>query len=514
MIDDAMRKKLLIIVVLIAVGLVTFSLLWFLYQGSSLCGTYYCQTARQFSITIHEDNTFRFQAIIPTFFENIQNYTGYWKLDDSNLTLFVSGANSSKYEVGNGFLIDSEGKLWVKDFQSAHEDPYYSFPPYQLVIQSNIGGSTTPSAGTYIQNTRVNITVVATPSTRYKFDYWLLDGANAGTNSPITVQIAGNHTLQAFFRPIQYQPYLAVAMFDNGVAILNVTTLEKINYTSAPLPLVPNYVLASDEHFLYVGFAYSSVSSQAKIRRINNDGSYNTLDLPGYTHIHKLWVQLDLFALVSNDQTGEIAILNINVTSYAISRSVILSGIAGRPTDIAVTMNWLYMTAFNVSASANYLAKIDAALSVTSVASVPAGSPAKICLSGETIFLRCSDSVLKFSKDLTFISKTPGIFGYGGLAVVGDKLAVAGYNIGVGSPCVYWLDQNTLEVVRITSLSNSIGNAFQITTFGNSTLVGIWEAQVGSSVVNIASDGHVTKQLVSDDANAWPVDLLFFEIGS
>jgi len=304
---------------------------------------------------------------------------------------------------------------------------------------------------------------------------------------------------------------IALAVFNNGITVLNATTMEKINYTSAPLPLVPNYVLASDEHFLYVGFINLTAETPANIWRINSTG-YNELALPGYTHIHKLWAPSDLFALVSNDRTNEIAILDINVTSFTISKSVVLSGIAGRPTDLAVASDGLYMTAFNVSASADYLAKIDAALSVTSVASVPADSPAKICLSGETIFLRCSDSVLKFSKDLTFISKTPGIFGYGGLAVVGDKLAVAGYKINVGSPCVYWLNPDTFEIANITELSDSIGNAFQVTTFGNSTWVSIWESQVGSSVVNIASDGHVTKLLVSNDVNAWPVDLLYCEI--
>jgi hypothetical protein len=303
---------------------------------------------------------------------------------------------------------------------------------------------------------------------------------------------------------------IALAVFDNGVTVLNATTMAKINYASAPFPLVSSYVLASDEHFLYVGFIDLNAETPANIWRINSTGSYIELALPGYTNIHKLWVQSDLFALVSNDRTNTIAILDINA-SFAISKSVVLLSIAGRPTDLAVASDGRYMTAFNVSTDTGYLAKIDSSLNVTDIVNVPADSPAKICVSGDNLFLRCSDSVLKYSTDLTFISQTPGIFGYGGLAVVGDKLAVAGYKINVGSPCVYWLNPDTFAIANVTDLSASAGSAFQVTAYGNSTLVSIWEAQVGSSVVKIASDGHITKLLVSDSVNAWPVDLRYFE---
>jgi hypothetical protein len=77
---------------------------------------------------------------------------------------------------------------------------------------------------------------------------------------------------------------IALAVFDNGVTVLNATTMAKINYASAPFPLVSSYVLASDEHFLYVGFIDLNAETPANIWRINSTGSYIELALPGYTN--------------------------------------------------------------------------------------------------------------------------------------------------------------------------------------------------------------------------------------
>ena len=78
-------------------------------------------------------------------------------------------------------------------------------------------------------------------------------------------------------------------------------------------------ILFSDGYYLYVG-----LTDSAEIVRTRNAKVVDSLSFSGYTHIHKLWVQSDLFALVSNDRTSEIAILDINVTSFTVSKSVVL----------------------------------------------------------------------------------------------------------------------------------------------------------------------------------------------
>ena len=73
---------------------------------------------------------------------------------------------------------------------------------FTLAIPSVQGGTTSPPSGTYTYTNGTNVSVNATANAGYAFNYWVLDGQNAGTSSPIMVTMSGNHTLQAVFAQI------------------------------------------------------------------------------------------------------------------------------------------------------------------------------------------------------------------------------------------------------------------------------------------------------------------------
>jgi hypothetical protein len=73
---------------------------------------------------------------------------------------------------------------------------------YSLTVSVSGSGTTTPAPGTYWYDSGAQVQVTATPNQGYIFSYWLLDGNNAGSNNPITVQMNSAHTLTAVFTQI------------------------------------------------------------------------------------------------------------------------------------------------------------------------------------------------------------------------------------------------------------------------------------------------------------------------
>ncbi|MFB3890190.1 MAG: beta strand repeat-containing protein [Candidatus Bathyarchaeia archaeon] len=70
---------------------------------------------------------------------------------------------------------------------------------YSLTVSSTTGGSTNPAPGVYSYGFNSTVQVTAMPSSGYGFNYWLLDGANVGSQNPISVTMNANHTLRAVF---------------------------------------------------------------------------------------------------------------------------------------------------------------------------------------------------------------------------------------------------------------------------------------------------------------------------
>ena len=73
---------------------------------------------------------------------------------------------------------------------------------HSLGISAGEGGSTDPSPGSYEYIEDAEVEVSADAEYGYEFDYWLLDGQNAGSQNPITVTMDSDHTLQPVFSEI------------------------------------------------------------------------------------------------------------------------------------------------------------------------------------------------------------------------------------------------------------------------------------------------------------------------
>ncbi len=75
-------------------------------------------------------------------------------------------------------------------------------PLYTLTIDPSQGGYTSPGIGNWVCISGANVQVTEYANYGYAFDYWLLDGNNAGNSNPISVTMTANHTLEPIFSAI------------------------------------------------------------------------------------------------------------------------------------------------------------------------------------------------------------------------------------------------------------------------------------------------------------------------
>jgi len=108
----------------------------------------------------------------------------YWELDGSNV-----GSN-----IQITVLMNSNHTLKA----------YFALITYTLAITATTGGTTSPAPGAHTYPSGSSANVEALPSTNYFFDYWVLDGSPAGSDSPISVLMDSDHTLHAVFSLINY----------------------------------------------------------------------------------------------------------------------------------------------------------------------------------------------------------------------------------------------------------------------------------------------------------------------
>jgi len=74
---------------------------------------------------------------------------------------------------------------------------------YQLQISTTLGGTTSPTPGTYTYAENTQVTVTAFPETGYQFDHWLINNTITSTENPITITMDANYNITAYFRTIQ-----------------------------------------------------------------------------------------------------------------------------------------------------------------------------------------------------------------------------------------------------------------------------------------------------------------------
>jgi len=113
---------------------------------------------------------------------------------------------------------------------------------YDLTLSATAGGTTDPTPGTYTHTNGTVESVTATPNINHKFEYWVLDAANAGSDNPIDILMDSDHDLQAVFTELSYQ--LTIAVSTDGTTDPEPGNYTYVNGTVVSVTAIPdaNYV--------------------------------------------------------------------------------------------------------------------------------------------------------------------------------------------------------------------------------------------------------------------------------
>lgn len=134
----------------------------------------------------------------------------------------------------------------TKEF-SDYYAPYLTYetttpPPTDFTLSTSVqpygGGSVVPSGGTYAEGT--SVTIVATPSSGYRFDHWAGDAS--GTSTITTVVMNSNKSVTAYFtaEQVYYTLSTHVEPSGSGYIVLNPSAASYASGTSVSLSATAN----------------------------------------------------------------------------------------------------------------------------------------------------------------------------------------------------------------------------------------------------------------------------------
>lgn len=136
----------------------------------------------------------------------------------SNIALFLSENNSNIVRSAYSF----DGDPLLAPVLTVDFVPPPISNDRNLIITSSVGGTTSPTPGTYIYPLGNTVFVEATPDVGYSLNYWVLDGVNVGSSNPINVLMDMNHSLQAVF---------SVEPIASHVLSVNSTPIDGVSFT-------------------------------------------------------------------------------------------------------------------------------------------------------------------------------------------------------------------------------------------------------------------------------------------
>jgi len=104
------------------------------------------------------------------------------------------------------------------------------FLTYRLTIATTVGGTTSPTIGTYNYTANSTVQVTAISNVDYIFDHWELATVNVGSANPYTVLMDSNHTLKAVFI---YSPPLSPLSASISPLSASINLGQSVSFTSA-----------------------------------------------------------------------------------------------------------------------------------------------------------------------------------------------------------------------------------------------------------------------------------------
>ncbi len=162
--------------------------------------------------------------------------------------VYVNGTNVSvdaipdAYYVLDYWLLDgnnvgSADPIFVLMTDDHTLQPVFRQVTYDLTISATAGGTTSPAPGVHTYNGGTTADATATPNAGYRFDHWILDGSNAGSDVTIHVLMDNNHDLQAVFVETHT---LVISVSQGGVTSPAVGTYTYDNPTDVEVTAIPN----------------------------------------------------------------------------------------------------------------------------------------------------------------------------------------------------------------------------------------------------------------------------------
>jgi hypothetical protein len=264
----------------------------------------------------------------------------YWPNDTTRVYVYNNGvAEPHDYSSGKGAHWDTDAGTYViraKDIPGSGVSPSQCHPiivgvwcppqptKYYLTVRTAPSGVTTiPGEGWYNKGSNVTLTapsyVNVTTTSRYRFDYWDVDGNSQGSGiNPITVCMNANHTATAHYK-MQY----SVVFNQTGLssdATGAVVTVDGNGKAFADLPYTYWVDNGSSVTYSYSSTVSSSVSG--KRYRLNTvSGPSSPITVTGSTTVTGNYVTQYLVTFtqtgLDSTATGTVVTVNGSAKTYS-----------------------------------------------------------------------------------------------------------------------------------------------------------------------------------------------------
>jgi len=387
------------------------------------------------------------------------------------------------------------------------DEPTEIVATYTTIFQMNLsktpveGGTLFPEAGAQWYLTGTMVYLIATPNEKYTFGYWLINDELRGTAPEINITLDAPKNVRAIF--LKMQPYLITGVAGVGVTLINPENMTAYNITFDLLQSA-KYFFASNENTLYVGVNTPETEIYA-IDMMN--GSIRMYQFPE-THLNRLVQHGNcIYLLLFNHTTTSTTIIKMNSGTFEELAAITLPPAAGSAYATAISDQQVYVVTYNVVDDQGYIFAFDGELHPIANATIPASAPINVAIS-DYIFIRASDTVVVFDKNLTLVHQITGVLGFGDVAVGEGALYATGYDLS-GCACLYSISLTRFVITNTKTLSNTSSVCYRVLYAEGAVYVAMWDSATGSAIVKIKGEETIKLPLQNVQGNSF-TDMFYF----
>ena len=261
-------------------------------------------------------------------------WTAYWPNETTRVYSYKNGAvETHNYGQHDGAYWDSAASSYVievNDIPGHGVSPSESHPiivgifcppppqQYYLTVNTNPSNATTiPGQGWYNQGTNVTLPaptyVNVSTNTRYRFNYWDVDGTSQGTGvNPITVAMNANHTAAAHYVTQYSILFNQAGLSSDATGTIVTVNGNPENYTQLPFTLWVDS--GGSVTYFYSSIVSSSASGkQFRLSSVTGPSSQITVSGPCLTVAGNYVTQYQVtFAQTGLDSSANGTVVTVN----------------------------------------------------------------------------------------------------------------------------------------------------------------------------------------------------------